>query len=89
MEGFREALLLSDQHKCKAKEAVTGGKMPVDERKHRIVRECFEMLAQVARFSVPTVTLQLRGIELVGDIMAEFRDYSGALVYYFKGVQTL
>ncbi len=60
------------------------GKM---ERKRALVLSCFDIMRYVLDLPMSNEKLQLRAMELVGDMLVDFRDLKNALFYYTKGVR--
>ena len=83
---IKATIIETEAYKKRAKAIVKTGKMTIEERKHKLFHECFSMIGHALSFPFCDAKMQLKGMDLIGDIMAEFRDYNGALLYYFKAV---
>ena len=86
---MQQVLENAEVSKVKAKEIVNEIRLCIEKRKHLLISECFNLIRYLLDFSFSRVEFQLKGFELLGDIMIEFRDYNNALLYYFKGVHIL
>ncbi len=88
-DGFgktRELFVRAETVRQQAREIAGGKKMEGEERKRRLIRECFEMTLAVLAFPFDKTLLQLRALEMLGDIFAEYKDFRSALAYYHQGV---
>jgi hypothetical protein len=83
---FKEAFAEAELSRLKAKETAGGGKLEGEDRKKRLIVDCFDMMFHILDLPIPTTLLQLKAIELLGDLLAEYHDYRLALLYYLKGV---
>eukprot|EP00826_Nyctotherus_ovalis_P030388 TRINITY_DN24267_c0_g2_i1.p1 TRINITY_DN24267_c0_g2~~TRINITY_DN24267_c0_g2_i1.p1 ORF type:complete len:178 (-),score=15.96 TRINITY_DN24267_c0_g2_i1:1016-1549(-) len=72
--------------KGKLRNFVVANKMRLRERRHDLILAAFSLVKRLITFPFSQATFQLKGMELVGDILSDIWDYNSALVYYFKGV---
>eukprot|EP00826_Nyctotherus_ovalis_P033916 TRINITY_DN2771_c0_g2_i4.p1 TRINITY_DN2771_c0_g2~~TRINITY_DN2771_c0_g2_i4.p1 ORF type:complete len:220 (-),score=55.40 TRINITY_DN2771_c0_g2_i4:15-674(-) len=81
LKEVQRAWLKAESAKARAKEIITETRICVDKRKHLLVNECFKLMGHLLELSFSKEILQLKALELLGDIMVEFRDYNNALLY--------
>lgn len=82
----KDTLINAESSKSCAKSIATQKQLPIERRKQKLVCECFKLVQSTLMLPLCKHTVVLKGLELVGDILVEFKDHTGALIYYFKGV---
>ena len=81
-----EVFLNSETFRLNAKEIASSMKYKGELKKHMIITQLVESISNLLNSSVNTLYIQIRGYEIIADILIIYKDYVGAIVYLAKGV---
>ena len=83
---LRETLLTIEEIRQNIRESMISSKLDAIDRKNRVTKEFFHMMSYVISLPFNEGKFQIKGYEILGDIMIQFKNYKLAMVYYMKGV---
>lgn len=83
---YRDTYVDFEAARLQLRDLVNSPKLCDDDKRRRIVRQFYDLMTLVLVFPFNTARLSLAGIELMGDVFAEYRDLRSALIYYMHGV---
>lgn len=86
LKGYAHVFAGAKAAKGKLRNFVVANKMQLRERKYDLILTAFNFAKWLIAFPFSQAMFQLKGMELVGDILSDLWDYNSALIYYFKGV---
>lgn len=71
--------------KNQAKEIIEMRKISIEERKILLMKKCYELICLIYK-NKEFGNIEIYGMELLGDILVEFRDFQSAILYFWKAV---
>lgn len=85
-ERLRDTLNNIEEVRQDVKESITSTKLSNEERVHRVIKGLFHMMVYVLELPFNKTKFEIKGYEMLGDMLVHFRSYKFALMYYMRGV---
>jgi len=88
-EKLRDILMSIEEIRQEIKDAIVSNKFNNEERMNRVMKGLFHMMAYVLELPFNRAKFQIKGYEMVGNILSHFKNYKLAIIYYMQGVLLL